>query len=97
MFLFDTNRVLCDQTPYMEAQWKAYFGSFTTLTLDEAYESYLKKTRNDKEERLFKRIAEMTGGQENPFCCRLLPDVVSETAKEEDRENLRIYLSDTSR
>ena len=94
MFVFVRNSERYDQRDYMEAQWRAYFGSFTTLTLDEAYESYLKKTRNASEAQLFEQIAKMTGGHENPYCARLLPDVTSEDAKEEDRENLRIYLSE---
>ena len=102
MFVFNRNLDLCEQSWYMQAQWKAYFGSFTTLTLDEAYDIWVRpgkggKKWNAKEKALFRQIFEMSGGQENPYCCRLMPDVVSETAKPEDVEALRSYLAQGQR
>jgi len=63
---------------FMEAQWKAYMSSYTSWTLHEAYDIYVRpgsggKAWTPQEKTIFNKIKELSGSTENPFIFRLMP------------------------
>ena len=74
------NRDKCDDRQYMEDQWRAYMGAYTTLSLEEAYDVYTRpgcggKKWNKTEKKMFDKILELTfNTTENPFIFRFCPE-----------------------
>lgn len=68
---------------FIESQWKAYMGSFTSLPLLEAYAVYVRPGSGGKrwtQEELvwLNKINELTHAGENPFLFRMMPPKTSQ-------------------
>lgn len=65
---------LMDDPVFIQEQWKHYMGKYTSLTIQEVYDIYVKSKHTKKEKELLEMISKITGYySQNPYCVRFLP------------------------